>query len=311
VGFLSTPFAISAETPAMSNTLVSNAIGLIQSAASSLWTAAEILFYSAVWLCGLALLVKGKEAIVAARKAAKEIRLNLSILVVDVLLVTPLVGLLVGIVRAGVAQLPFVVVDSRIWDAAGLPGTLFAVVFVGDFFSYWRHRLEHTPLLWPAHAIHHSDTEMTWLTLGRFHPIDRIVTSTVDIALLALLGFPGWALIFNEFVRHYYGEFIHADFPWTYGPLGRVFVSPVMHRWHHARDVVGAGSNFATVFSVFDQAFKTYHVPGLCTVPLGVTDDIAPGLMGQLRFPLVAWARAYLPASFKSDASQDVQEIGV
>ena len=62
---------------------------------------------------------------------------------------------------------------------------------IGDFFSYWRHRLEHTRLLWPAHAIHHSDTDLTWLTIGRFHPIDRVVTCTVDIALLALLGFPG------------------------------------------------------------------------------------------------------------------------
>jgi len=46
-------------------------------------------------------------------------------------------------------------------------------------------------------------------------------------------------------------------------------------------------------------------------VPLGVTDDIAPGLMGQLRFPLVAWARAYLPAAFRSRTPQDVQEISV
>ena len=293
----------------MSNTLISDAIGLIQSAVTALRIAAELLFYSAVWFCGLALLVKGKEAIEAARKAAKEIRLNLSILVVDVLFVAPFVGLLVTLVRAGVDHLPFGVLDGRIWDVVGRGGTLFAVVFLGDFFSYWRHRLEHTRLLWPAHAIHHSDTEMTWLTLGRFHPIDRVVTGTVDIALLALLGFPLWALVFNEIVRHHYGEFIHADFPWTYGPLGRVFVSPVMHRWHHARDVVGAGSNFATVFSVFDQAFGTYYVPGLCTVPLGVTDDIGPGLMGQLRFPLVAWARAYLPASFRSRPSEDVQEI--
>jgi sterol desaturase/sphingolipid hydroxylase (fatty acid hydroxylase superfamily) len=62
-----------------------------------------------------------------------------------------------------------------------------------------------------------------------------------------------------------------------------------MHRWHHARDVVGAGSNFATVFSVFDLAFGTYYVPGLCTVPLGVVDEIGPGLWDQLRFPLVEW----------------------
>jgi len=295
----------------MSYPLIGAVIGVIQSAASALRITTELLFYSAVWLCGLALLVKGKEAIDGARKAAKEIRLNLSILALDVLFVAPVVAILVSLVRLGVEHLPFSVVNVGVWESLGRGGTLFAVVFIGDFFSYWRHRLEHTRLLWPAHAVHHSDTQMTWLTLGRFHPIDRVVTSTIDIALLALLGFPSWALVFNEIVRHYYGEFIHADFPWTYGPLGRVFVSPVMHRWHHARDVVGAGSNFATVFSVFDQAFRTYHVPGLCTVPLGVTDDIPPGVMGQLRFPLVAWARAYLPAPFRSRASQDVPEVGV
>jgi sterol desaturase/sphingolipid hydroxylase (fatty acid hydroxylase superfamily) len=295
----------------MSNPFVSQAIDLIQSAASAFRGAVELLLYSAVWFCALALLVKGRDAIAAGRKAAKEIRLNLSILVIDVLFVAPFVTLLAGLVKLGVEHLPFGVLDGGIWERAGRGGTLFAVVFMGDFFSYWRHRLEHTRLLWPAHAIHHSDTDLTWLTINRFHPINRVVTCTVDIALLALLGFPGWALVLNEIVRHYYGEFIHADLPWTYGPLGRVFVSPVMHRWHHARDVVGAGSNFATVFSVFDQAFRTYHVPGLCTVPLGVTDDIAPGLMGQLRFPFVAWARAYLPAPFRSRAAQDVQEISV
>ena len=61
---------------------------------------------------------------------------------------------------------------------------------------------------------------------------------------------------------------------------------------HHARDVVGAGSNFATVLSVFDRGFGTYYVPGLCTVPLGVTDDIGPGVMAQLRFPFVSWLRS-------------------
>jgi sterol desaturase/sphingolipid hydroxylase (fatty acid hydroxylase superfamily) len=90
-------------------------------------------------------------------------------------------------------------------------------------------------------------------------------------------------------VRHFYGEFIHADFPWTYGPLGRVMVSPVMHRWHHARDVEGSGSNFATVFSVFDQAFGTYYVPGICTVPLGVNDEMGRGTTGQLLYPFLEW----------------------
>jgi len=91
-------------------------------------------------------------------------------------------------------------------------------------------------------------------------------------------------------IRHYYGQFIHADLPWTYGPLKLLFVSPVMHRWHHARDVVGTGSNFATVFSVFDQVWGTYHAPGPCNVPLGVNDDMGQGTIRQLLYPFVAWA---------------------
>ena len=251
--------------------------------------ALELLTYSAVGFGALALLVKGREAIRGMRRAAHEIRVNLAIYAFDVMFVAPIVGLLVNLLRDGVTRYSLAFVDESVWSSLPRWVTFVAVVFVGDFISWGRHRLEHTRWLWPTHAIHHSDTEMTWLTLTRFHPFNRIITMVIDVGVLALLGFPSWALVANVVVRHYYGEFIHADFPWTYGPLRFVFVSPAMHRWHHARDVVGAGSNFATVFSVFDLAFGTFHVPGPCTVPLGVTDDMGVGARGQLLYPFVAW----------------------
>ena len=265
---------------------------VIQGTIESLRIAAELLLYSAMWFAFIALLVKGKDAIRDARRAFAETRVNLSLLLLDTVFVAPLLAIAVTLIRTVVSTYSLNMISEHVWAAIGRPATFVAVVFVGDFFSYWRHRLEHTPVLWPAHAIHHSDTEMTWLTLARFHPINRGVTMSVDISCLALLGFPAWALIANEIVRHYYGEFIHADFPWTYGPVGNVFVSPVMHRWHHARDVIGTGSNFATVFSVFDRAFGTYYVPGLCNVPLGVTDDVGSSLTRQLLYPFAAWARS-------------------
>jgi sterol desaturase/sphingolipid hydroxylase (fatty acid hydroxylase superfamily) len=252
--------------------------------------AAQILVLSAVIFVGLAVIVKGDKAFAAARRAAAESRINLWLAFLDSLLFAPVIAVLVQVVRAAVSWSGLAIFSPDQWDSAGTMLTAIAVVFIGDFVSYWRHRLEHTRLLWPSHAIHHSDTEMTWLTLQRFHPINRATTSTVDILGLALLGFPHWALVLNVMLRHYYGEYIHADLPWTYGRLGRVFVSPVMHRWHHARDVDGAGSNFATVFSVFDQAFGTYYVPGLCNVPLGVTDEMGKGTVGQLMYPFAAWA---------------------
>ncbi len=121
-----------------------------------------------------------------------------------------------------------------------------------------------------------------------------ITTFTIDSAVLLWLGLPPFAVIANALVRQYYGYFIHADLPWTYGPLGKVFVSPAMHRWHHAKDPRYFQTNFATVFSIFDRAFGTFRVPGPCDVALGVTDDMAPTLVGQLRYAVTPKAYAGL-----------------
>ena len=231
-------------------------------------------------------------------RAVAEVRLNLSFYFFDALFVAPVLTVLIAGVQFLVKENSLVLVRETVWDLVGFPVTVVAVLFTGDFVSYWRHRVEHTRWFWPAHVIHHSDTDMTWLTLARFHPINRVTTAIVDVFFLAVLGFPTWALVANNLVRHYYGEFIHADLPWMYGPFSRVFVSPVMHRWHHARDVTGTGSNFATIFSVFDRGFGTYYVPGLCNVPLGVTDDQYPGkgVIRHLLHPFVAWTRAVVQA---------------
>ena len=259
--------------------------------ATGFWQSIQVLILSAVFFGLLALLVKGKEAIEGTKRARHETSVNLRLYLLDALLFGPVVVVVVQVIRWSVSGSPLELISPQSWNSLPVALTGIAAVFFGDFISYWRHRLEHTRTLWPSHAIHHSDTEMTWLTINRFHPINRLTTMSVDIAFLAVLGFPQWALVANVMVRHFYGEFIHADFPWTYGPLGRVFVSPVMHRWHHARDVDGSGSNFATVFSVFDQAFGTYYAPGLCNVPLGVNDDMGKGATGQLLYPFVAWSR--------------------
>jgi sterol desaturase/sphingolipid hydroxylase (fatty acid hydroxylase superfamily) len=269
---------------------------ILLDAFDALRLAAAALAISVLAFGFIALVVKGREAFEAAARAVAEVRLNLAFYFFDGLFVAPVLGVTITFIRAFISDHSLMIVNESIWESAGLPVAFIAALFIGDFISYWRHRIEHTRWFWPAHVIHHSDTDMTWLTLARFHPINRVTTAVIDVSLLALLGCPTWALIANNLVRHYYGEFIHADLPWMYGRFASIFVSPVMHRWHHARDVTGTGSNFATVFSVFDRAFGTYYVPGLCTVPLGVTDDQYPGkgLIRHLLHPFVAWGRSFI-----------------
>jgi sterol desaturase/sphingolipid hydroxylase (fatty acid hydroxylase superfamily) len=269
---------------------------ILSDALQALHAAVAILAMSVLVFGFITLAVKGREAIDAGFRAIAEVRMNLAFYFVDALFVAPVVTVIIAGLRFLVTEYSISVANEQLWVSAGRPITLLMVLFLGDFGSYWRHRVEHTRWFWPAHVIHHSDTDMTWLTLSRFHPVNHITTAAIDTLVLALLGFPTWALVANHLVRHYYGEFIHADLPWMYGRFSKVFVSPVMHRWHHARDVTGSGSNFATLFSVFDRGFGTYYVPGLCNVPLGVTKDQypGPGVVRHLLHPFVAWGRDFV-----------------
>jgi sterol desaturase/sphingolipid hydroxylase (fatty acid hydroxylase superfamily) len=253
-------------------------------ATADLWTASTALVVPALIFAVIALVARGIEAIRIARKATPEIRTNSFLFAFDVLVTTPLLVIALTFTGAFI-QRSSVTLLTETWSALHPWLVILIAVFIGDFIGYWRHRLEHTWFLWPAHAIHHSDTAMTWTTLFRFHPLNRLTTSLIDTSALALLGLPPEALAANLLVRHYYGMFIHMDLPWTYGLLGRLLVSPAMHRWHHIRDSNGAGVNFATVFSVFDQAFRTYHVPGPCNASLGVRDEVGQGALAQLTWP--------------------------
>ena len=258
---------------------------------TSLVKAMSALFVPALFFFCLGFIIKRWTLFEDMRRAARESGLNLSIMTFNVVVLGPiLVFTLQGLHEINHA-LGFHIVDMSVWLSLHPAFVILVAVFLGDFVGYLRHRLEHTALFWPAHAVHHSDTEMTWLTLMRFHPINRLTTLIIDNSVLLLLGFPPYALIANNIVRNNYGFLIHADLPWTYGKLSAVFVSPAMHRWHHSTDREAFDTNFATVFSVFDRAFGTYRVPGPCDVPLGVTDDMAPTLSGQLGYAFTR--RAY------------------
>ncbi|WP_082505170.1 sterol desaturase family protein [Aureimonas sp. Leaf324] len=260
---------------------------LIDAATSAILDSMIVLIPPTLAFAAISLAVKRRRAVADAFRASPEMGTNLVIHLFDALTIGPLLAFFVVWFHDFAPNHGLQLVPARAWDAIGLPFVVaFLAVFCGDFIGYWRHRLEHSWLLWPSHAVHHSDTEMTWTTLSRFHPINRVTTTVIDGAFLTMLGFPPYAVVANALVRHYYGHFVHADLPWTYGPLGRIFVSPAMHRWHHALDRQAFHTNYATVFSLFDVWFGTHRVPGPCDAPLGVTDTMAPGAFGQLTHPL-------------------------
>jgi len=170
-------------------------------------------------------------------------------------------------------------------------------VVVTDFVLYWIHRGFHDGFLWKYHAVHHASEDVEWISAARFHPVNLALgTALVDV--VALLGgiSPDIFVVVGPFTTLTSG-LVHANLNWTFGPLRYVFVSPVFHRWHHARAV--CDRNFASTFSLWDVMFGTYHMPaGELPKDYGIDDKEMPqGLMPQLVYPILQRGAPVPPAA--------------
>jgi sterol desaturase/sphingolipid hydroxylase (fatty acid hydroxylase superfamily) len=161
-----------------------------------------------------------------------------------------------------------------------------AILVLGDFTGYWMHRWFHGRRMWRFHAIHHSSTDLDWLSSVRLHPVnDAVMRIATTIPVLALGFAPVSAagvvpvLIFMSIV-------VHANVDWDWGPLRAVLASPRFHRWHHTGESEARDKNFAGILPLWDILFGTYYMPlDHAPVTFGTDTPVPGSLLGQLMFP--------------------------
>lgn len=233
----------------------------------------------------LALIIKRRSVLAGIWQARAEIVTNLALLLFNSVLVVPLLALPI---ITGRSLIPRPEVLVTFWS--GVPGllTVLAAILLIDLAAYWRHRLEHWRMLWPIHATHHADEAMNWLSLRRKHPLSEALSMLCDAVIVLLLGLPYGAIAIAFILRTWWGYFIHADVPWTLGPLGKVLISPAAHRLHHIRDEALMGANYGNTVTLWDKLFGTYVDPAPY---LGCETGIAEGtrdFWGELARPFEA-----------------------
>lgn len=203
----------------------------------------------------------------------------------------PLVVMLAKGFEAVYAALHVPRIDPAVW--ADVPAWLLVplAMFVYDVANYLNHRAMHTRWLWPVHAVHHSDPDVTGLSTLRVHGLEALVMAVSYTFLLSWLGFPpnvmGGAAILLTLLNSYQ----HVNVDWGHGPLRHVIASPRFHRWHHADVSEAHGKNLANVFPFIDVAFGTYYVPGRCDAKLGAEGVPENDVVRLLLFPFVAWGQ--------------------
>jgi len=189
------------------------------------------------------------------------------------------------------------------WTASWPRWVVVAVTLVAmdacNWLAHWTdHRIN---TLWRFHAVHHSQEELSVLTSFRAHPL--VHTTGFLLATVPVVALTGDHALAAALITAYVclGTLPHANVRWSFGPVGRIIVSPAYHRIHHSVDGP-IGVNLGIVLTVWDLLARRAVFPrassavcrtGLAGRPLAIEQvrdrgRRVPLLLAQLVGPFVS-----------------------
>src|SRR5215469_7470438 len=138
-----------------------------------------------------------------------------------------------------------------------MPVTILAMDAANWLAHYADHRFG---ALWRFHALHHSQEELSVLPSFRTHPLMHttgFLLATVPVVVLMPTR-PVAPVLITTYVC--IGTLQHANVRWSFGPVGRVLVSPAYHRVHHSLEAQRV--NLGVVLTIWDVLAGYASFPG-------------------------------------------------
>jgi sterol desaturase/sphingolipid hydroxylase (fatty acid hydroxylase superfamily) len=183
------------------------------------------------------------------------------------------------------------------------------IILIGiDAMNWLAHVANHrSTALWRFHALHHSQEDMSVFTTFRTHPLAHAsyLPALFPALILEASGtVPGAALIV-------YGCLVtlpHANLRWTFGPMGRILVSPAYHRLHHASTPIDdrVAVNFGFVLVCWDRLARCAVYPsGAAPIRTGISGRPVPIEQTARRFGVARVFGAQLVQPFRMNAATD------
>lgn len=195
---------------------------------------------------------------------ARGYRQDLLYTILNATLVVPLgVALALSFAEVARRSVPWVVVPR----IGFIPSWVFVVaIFVAmDFCNWLAHLANHrVRMLWRFHELHHSQEDMSVLTVFRTHPlihVSYLLALIPGIVLLANGAIPTTMLVIYAAVV----AFEHSNTNLSFGPLDRIFTSPNYHRIHHQLDGP-QDVNLGFALTIWDQLFHRAIFPTAATI---------------------------------------------
>ncbi|MFT7054323.1 MAG: sterol desaturase/sphingolipid hydroxylase (fatty acid hydroxylase superfamily) [Psychromonas sp.] len=151
-------------------------------------------------------------------------------------------------------------------------GFAFSLLISHDFSKYLIHLTFHkVPFLWRFHAVHHSATSMTPLTLYRIHPIEYVINAVrglivnVSVSVFFIFIFRNNITVFDllgvnlfVFLFNVAGSNLRHSHIWLgFGKWEKFFISPAQHQIHHSAQVKHFNKNFGSTLAIWDALFNS------------------------------------------------------
>ena len=136
-----------------------------------------------------------------------------------------------------------------------------AAYLLYDLMFYLVHRLGHqVRFFWCIHGVHHTAEEMKLTVavrgsfLGFFH-------TPLAVLFLPVLGFDPFVIYIVQAIAHLYGlyEHVNENIIGKQPLLERLFITPSVHRIHHAKNHLYLDRNYGETFSIWDKIFGTFQ----------------------------------------------------
>lgn len=182
-------------------------------------------------------------------------------------------------------------------------------ILLGDFTTYWVHRLQHANrFVWAFHSTHHSQEQLNFATTTRFHPVDHFISDTIKYFPQLLLGASPMSWLPLYLMMEFISITQHSRIKWRFGPLSKVLVTPRFHSFHHSSDPRYFNKNFGGLLSIWDHIFGTAVDAPEQPTEYGLRDIKTPTLLSTLLLPFSLLRQMYVRVS--SDAQAAVTVTG-
>ncbi len=137
-----------------------------------------------------------------------------------------------------------------------------AIMFLDLTAQYFAHYVLHkVKWMWKLHIVHHMDTTVDATTGTRLHPGDYLTREVFALVTIFLVGVPVSFYIFYRIISIFFTYWSHGNFALPRSvdkALSLIFITPVVHKFHHHFERPWTDKNFGGILSIWDRIFGTF-----------------------------------------------------